>query len=149
MRREVIKTLIEFDDPSVIGLLRKSLKAKDRTEVLETVGLACRYRVADVLEDLTSLLTTVFIRGSDVALYASIVGELVKTGHPSVLPHLEKIAAAWFSLSPKHLFGIKLIIYRHLHRFPKDRISKLLNIGMRSRNREIRRISARISASKE
>ena len=149
VRREVIKTLIEFDDPAVIALLRESLKAENHDEVMEAVGLSCRYRVSDLLEDLTSMLKTFAIRDENTILNEWIVGELAKTGHPSVIPHLERIAAAWFSLSPKPLSEMKLALYRQLRHFPKNQILKLLKIGNRSRNKEIRTISAKLLKSKE
>lgn len=149
VRREVIKTLIQFDDPAVIELLRKNLKAEDQDEVLEAVGLSCRYRVDDLLENLTSMLKTFFIREENAILNEWIVGELVKTGHPSVIPHLERIAATWFSLSPEHLTRMKVALYRNLRHFPKNQVLKLLKIGNKSRNKEIKTICAKISKSKE
>ena len=129
VRREVIKTLIQFNDPAVIELLQKSLKAKDHNEVLEAMGLSCRYRVGDLLKDLTSMLKTFVIREEDTILNEWIVGELVKTGHPSVIPHLERIAATWFTFSPKYLSRMKVTLYRNLHHFPKNQILVLLKKG--------------------
>ncbi|MBU0544250.1 MAG: HEAT repeat domain-containing protein [Proteobacteria bacterium] len=149
VRRELIKTLIVFDDPAVIELLRKSLKAENQDEVLEAVGLSCLYRVVDLLEDLTSMLKTVVIREENSILNEWIAGELAKTGHKSVIPHLEKIAATWFSLSPKYLTGTKVALYRNLNHFPKNQVQKLLKLGNRSRNKEIRTICAKILKSKE
>ncbi len=143
VRREVIKTLIQFNDPAVIELLRKSMKAKDYDEILEAVGLSCRYRVGELLKDLTSMLKTFLIREKDTILNEWIVGELVKTGHPSVIPHLEIIAATWFTFSPKYLSRMKVTLYRNLHHFPKNQILVLLQKGNRSHNEEIRTISAK------
>jgi hypothetical protein len=150
VRREVIITLAEFSDPAVIGLLRKSLKAENHEEVLEAVSLACRYRVNDFLEDLTSMLRLVVIRKESIRLNEWIVGELAKTKNPLVIPYLERIATAWFSLSPKHLSRMKVALYRNLHHFPKNQIRKLLQKGYRSRNKEIRMACAKmIKKSKE
>ena len=149
VRREVIKTLIQFDDPAVIELLRRSLKAKDQDEVLEAVGLSCRYRVSDLLEDLTSMLKTVVIREADAALNEWIVGELAKTGHPSVIPHLERIAATWFTFSPKTLSRTKVALYRNLRHHPKNQVMKLLQKGNRSGNKEIRTVCAKMMKNKE
>lgn len=144
VRREVIKTLAEFGDPSVIEFLRKSLKAENLEEALEAVSLSCRYRVNDLLVDLTSMLKTFLIRRESAQRSEWIIGELAKTQNPSVIPHLERIAAAWFSLSPKHLSRMKVALYRNLHHFPKDQVSKLLQKGYRSRNKEIRMACVKI-----
>jgi hypothetical protein len=117
--------------------------------VLEAVGLSCRFRVADLREDLTSMLRTVVIREENAVLNEWIVGELVKTGHPSVIPHLERIAATWFTLSPKSLSRTKLALYRNLRHFPKNQVLKLLQKGNRSGNKEIRTVCAKILKSRE
>ena len=148
VRREVIKTLAEFGDPAVIGLLRKSLKAENHQEVLEAVNLSCRYRVNDLLEDLTSMLKTVVIRKESAILNEWIIGELAKTRNPSVIPQLERIAAAWFSLSPKYFSRMKVVLYQNLHNFPKNQILKLLQKGYKSRNKEIRMACVKILKKK-
>lgn len=144
VRREVIKTLIQFDDPAVIELLQKSLKAKDHDEALEAIGLSCRYRAGDMVDDLTSMLKTFVIREEDTILNEWIVSELVKSGNPSVIPHLEKIEATSLTLSAKYLSRMKVTIYRNLHNFPINQIRVLLQKGIRSGNEEIRTISAKI-----
>ncbi|MFO7665550.1 MAG: HEAT repeat domain-containing protein [Desulfobacterales bacterium] len=149
VRREVIKTLIQFNDPAVIELLQRSLKARDHNEVLEAIGLSCRYRVGDLLKYLISMLKTFVIREEDTILNEWIVGELVKTGNPLVVPHLKRIAATWFTLSPKYLSRMKVTLYRNLHHFPKNQIRELLQQGNRSRNEEIRIISAKILKARD
>jgi hypothetical protein len=149
VRREVIKTLAQFDDPAVIELLRRSLKAENREEVLAAVSLSCRYRISDLLEDLTSMVKTIVISEENAILNEWIVGEVVKTGHPSVVPYLERIASHWVSLSPKRLSRMKVILYRNLGNFPKNQIMRLLKKGKKSRNGEIKTISAQILSNKE
>ncbi|PKN68016.1 MAG: hypothetical protein CVU54_15885 [Deltaproteobacteria bacterium HGW-Deltaproteobacteria-12] len=149
VRRELIKTLIQLDDPSVIQLLRRSLQDENHAVVLETVGISCRYRLEDMITDLTSLLKTRIIREENAILNEWIVTQLAQTGHPLVIPHLEKIAARWVSFSPKHLARMKLALYRNLHHFPKNSVLQLLKKGNRSGNQEIRAISAKILQGKE
>lgn len=149
VRREIIKTLIQFNDPAVIELLQRSLKARDHNEVLEAIGLSCSYRVGDMLNDLTSMLKTFVIREEDTILNEWIVSELMKTGHPSVIPHLERIAATRFTISPKYLSSMKVTLYRYLHHFPKNQIKELLQKGKKSRNEEIRTISGKILKARD
>ncbi len=149
VRRELIKTLIQLDDPAVIQLLRKSLQDENHAVVLETVGISCRYRLEDMMTDLTSMIKTRIIPEESAILNEWIVTQLAQTGHPLVIPHLEKIAASWVSLSPKHLARMKLALYRNLHHFPKNSVLQLLKKGNRSRNKEIRAISAKILQGKE
>ncbi len=149
VKREIINTLIQFADPAVIELLRSSLQAENQAVVLEAVGLACRYRVGDLLPDLTSLIKTIIIREEDAILNEWIVGELAKSGHPAVIPYLERIVTTWFSLSPKYLSRTKVALYRNLQHFPKNQILKLLQKGNKSRNEEIRTLAAKILNSKE
>ncbi|MEW6335146.1 MAG: HEAT repeat domain-containing protein [Thermodesulfobacteriota bacterium] len=144
VRREVLKTLIAFGDPSVTGLLRKSLIADNQQEVLEAVSLACRHGFPDLLGDLTAQLRTFFIPEKAARLNEWIAGELAMTKNPSVIPHLERVAAAWITLSPKRLSRTKAALYRHLHHFPKNQIRRLLQMGRRSRNQEIRASCSKI-----
>lgn len=149
VRREVIRTLIQFDDPSVIGLLQNSLKSKDHDEMVEAIGLACRHRAGDLLKDLTSMLKINVIREDDAILNEWILSELTKSGHPSAIPLLEKIAATSFTLSPKYLSRMKIIIYRNLHHFPKNMVRTLLQKGDGSRIEEIKTISGKLLESME
>jgi hypothetical protein len=149
VRKELIITLIEFDDYAVPDMLKKSLKSVNKEEVMDAVVLSCIYRLGDMLQDLILMLKTVFIKGEDAALNEFIVGELAKTGDKSVIPVLEKIATQWFSFSPKHLTRMKIALYRNLNSFPKNQIQKLLKKGSGSRNNEIRKICAKILKSKE
>lgn len=144
VRREVIRTLIQFDHPATVGLLRRSLKSEDHKEVADAVRLACGYRVGELLEDLVSILKTAVIGEKDAPLYEWIVGELAKTGNPSVIPHLERLESTWFTLSPARLERLKAVLYRHLHRFPREKVLKLLKKGSASRSKEIRMLSAKI-----
>jgi hypothetical protein len=140
--REVIRTLVQFDDPAAGELLRESLRSRERDRVLEAVGLSCRYRIAEMLADLTSLIRIVAMREEDAILNEWIVSEVMKTGHPAVLPLVEKIASARLTISPKHLAQLKKTLYRNLHRLPKEKIGKLLTLGSKSGDREIRTICA-------
>ena len=149
VKREVIKIFNQFGDPAVIEPLRRSLKAENRDEVFEAVGLSCQGPVADLLEDLTAMLKTVVVREEDAILNEWIVGELAKTGHASVVPHLERIAATWFTFAPKSLSRMKAVLYRNLGHFQKNAILKLLKKGNRSRNREIRAVCLRMGRNKE
>jgi hypothetical protein len=149
VRREVIRTLIQFDDPAVIELLQNSLKSKDHDEMIEAIGLSCRYRAGDMLKDLTAMLKINVIREDDAILNEWILSELTKSGHPSVIPFLEKIVATTFTLSPKYLSRMKIIIYRNLHNFPINMVRNLLHKGNASRNEEIKIISAKLLESTE
>lgn len=149
VRKELIKTLIEFDDYAVPEMLKRSLKSDNKDEVIDAVGISCMYRLGDLLQDLTLMLQNTFIKEDNAALNELIIGELAKTGDKSVIPVLEKIAFQWFSFSPKQLDGMKVALYRNLNAFPKKQIQKLLEKGSRSRNKEIKNICARIIKSPE
>lgn len=142
IRREVIKTLVWFDDPATVELLRESLQSRVRDIVLEAVELSCRYRITEMLADLTARIRTVVMREEDAILNEWIVCKVIETGHPAVVPLLEKIASARLTISPKHLARLKKMIYRDLHYLPEEKIGKLLKIGSKSGDREIRMMCA-------
>lgn len=144
VRREVIETLLHYNDPAAVVLLRKSLGSKNREELFNAVSLASRYRVADLIDDLMNHLKTFVIREEDTILNDWIIKQLGATGDPAFLPCLEKISRIRFSLTPKQLSRMKLILYGSLIHFPRDSVQKMLERGKRSYNRKIRACCAKI-----
>jgi len=147
MKMGILETLIHLDDPAVVELLKKSLKSRNENEVWEAVRLSCRYRVSELLEDLAAMLKTPVIRKENIDLKECVVTELAKTGHPSVIPVLDRIASTKFSFSPEALHRMKVALYNNIHHFPDDRAMKLLLDGYTSRDKEIRTICEKILES--
>jgi hypothetical protein len=144
VKREIIETLFYYNDSAAVDILRKSLKSRNREELLNAVSLTCRYRVRDLINDLMSLLKTFVIREEDTILNDWIIKQLGATGDPAFVPCLEKISQIRFSLTPKQLSQMKLILYDSLVNFPRESVQKMLEQGKRSYNRKIKAFCVKI-----
>ncbi len=140
----ILEALIHLDDPAVIELLKGSLKSRNENEVLEAVRLSCRYRVVELLDDLADMLKTPVLRKENIDLQECVVAELAKTGHPSVIPVLDRISSTRFSFSPEALHRMKMALYSNIRHFPENRAMKLLLDGYASRDKEVRAICEKI-----
>ncbi len=143
-KMQILETLILLDDPSVIDLLKRSLKSPNEKEALEAVRLSCRYRLTEMLDDLADMLKKPVIQRGNTHLQEYVVAELAKTGHPSVIPVLNRIAVKRFSFSPEALHRMKVALYSNIHHFPENRALKLLLDGYASKDKEIRTICEKI-----
>jgi hypothetical protein len=144
VKREVIETLFYYNDPAAADMLRKSLRSRNREELLNAVSLTCRYRVIDLINDLMALLKTFAIREEDAILNDWIIKQIGATGDPAFVPCLEKISQIRFSVTPKRLSKMKLILYGSLGNFPRDSVQKMLEQGKRSHNRKIKAVCMKI-----
>ena len=144
VRREVIETLFYYNDSAAVDILRKSLRSRNREELLNAVSLTCRHRVRELINDLMSLLKTFVIREEDAILNDWIIKQLGATGDPAFVPCLEKIAQIRFSLTPKQLSRMKLILYASLVNFSRESVQKMLEQGKRSYNRKIKAFCVKI-----
>jgi hypothetical protein len=144
VKREVIETLFYYNDPAAVDILRKSLRSRNREELFYAVNLTCSYRVRDLINDLMSMLKTFVIREEDTILNDWIIKRLGATGDPAFVPCLEKISQIRFSLTPKQLSRMKLILYGSLVNFPRESVQKMLEQGKRSYNKKIKAICVKI-----
>jgi hypothetical protein len=144
VKREVIETLFYYNDPAAVDILRKSLKSRNREELLNAVSLTCKYRVRALINDLITLLKTSFISEEDAILNNWIIKQIGATGDPAFVPCLEKISRIRFSLTPKQLSRMKLILYGSLVNFPRESVQKILEQGKRSYNRKIKAFCVKI-----
>ena len=144
VKREVIETLFYYNDPAAVDILRKSLKSRNREELLNAVSLTCKYRVRALINDLITLLKTSFISEEDAILNNWIIKQIGATGDPAFVPCLEKISQIRFSLTPQQLSRMKLILYGSLVNFPRESVQKMLEQGKRSYNRKIKALCMNI-----
>jgi len=138
VKREVIETLFYYNDSAAVEILRESLGSRTGEELLNVVSLTCRHRARDLINDLMSLLKTFFIREEDTILNDWIIKQIGATGDSAFVPCLEKISQIRFSLTPKQLSRMKLILYGSLVNFPRESVQKMLEKGKRSHNRKIK-----------
>ena len=135
---EILETLVRFRDPESVDLLRKFLKLKSAEDQLRVIEIAGMNRVADLVQDLASMIRTFSFFRSDYAKNVKIVEALGRIGHPSALPALERLARTRFSLYPKQLADLKLLLFQSLRLYEPAQAAPLLRIGSLSKDARVR-----------
>jgi len=138
VRMEVLETLVRFHDPESVDLLRKFLKQKNAEDQLRVIEIVGMYKVADLAEDLASMVKTFSLFRLDYTRDEKIIEALGRIGHPSAIPVLERLAKTRFSLYPKQLAHLKLLLFQSLRFYEADPLSSLLRIGSQSKDTRIR-----------
>jgi hypothetical protein len=135
---EILETLVRFEDPESSELLRKFLKLKNSEDQLRVIEIAGMHRVADLAEDLASMVRTFSLFRADYVRNEKIIEALGRIGHPAALPVLGKLAKTRLSLYPKQLADLKLLLFQSLRLYEGAPVAPLLRIGSQSKDPRIR-----------
>ncbi len=138
VQMEVLETLVRFRDPEAADLLRKSLHLKNAEDQLRVIEIAGMHKVTDLAEDLTSMIRTFSLFRQDYIKDEKIVEALGRIGHPCAIPALERLAKTRFSLYPKLLANIRLLVFQSLGLYENAPLGPLLRIGAKDKNPLIR-----------
>ncbi len=139
IRIEAISTLLKFKDPEAVKLLQSAIRDKDPDYAAQAIALAGQYRVSDVTEDVLAKLKRVILFETDYAENEEIVRALGNIGDPRAVPDLEKLARASWSLYPQSLLRMKEGLYESLARYPRESVSRLIQVGEKLNSEKIRR----------
>ena len=140
IRIEAISTILKFKDPEAAKLLQSAIRDKDPDYAAQAIVLAGQYRVSDVTEDVLAKLKRVILFETDYAENEEIVRALGNIGDPRAVPDLEKLARASWSLYPQSLLRMKEGLYESLARYPRESVSRLIQVGEKLNSEKIRRI---------
>jgi hypothetical protein len=138
VKMEVLETLVRFQDLEAVDLLRKFLKTKNAEDQLRVIEIAGMYKVEDLAEDLASMVRTFSLFRVDYKRNERVVKALGRIGHASAVPVLERLARTRFSLYPKQLTTLKLLIFQSLRFYEAAPLTGLLRIGWESKDPRIR-----------
>jgi hypothetical protein len=147
VRLDALTTLLEIGDPEAPHHLRRAIRSVDPEESRGAIGLAGFYRVAHVAEDLVHSIKTHFIDRSAHRSHELIFRSLGRIASTEVIPGLEAIARSSWSLSPRRLRHLKLLLYESLGTYPVERLRGLIAIGRKSRDTRIHGICDRLESS--
>ncbi len=134
---EILETLVRFQDPESADLLRRFLKLKTMEDQLRVIEIAGMHRVADLAEDLASMVRTFSFFRADYTRNEKIIEALGRIGHASALPVLGRLAKTRFSLYPKALADLKLLLFQSLRLYEGAAVAPLLRIGSQSKDTRI------------
>jgi hypothetical protein len=137
---EAVKTLLEFDTPIAPSYLKHYLRSKNFELRQQAVMLAGSYKVKDAVPYLIELLVKKDPFGTESYYKVSIVKALAEIGDPRAVDPLKKIYNSKALLYRGILDELKIEIFRTLQSYPRIAIRPLLELGVNSKNKEIRSI---------
>ena len=138
IRMEILETLVRFQDPESVDLLRKFLKLKNADDQLRVIEIAGMYKVEELAQDLASMVRTFSFFRVDYVRNEKIIEALGRIGHASAIPVLERLAKTRFSLYPKQLANLKLLLFQSLRLYEAAPLAPLLRIGSQSKDAHVR-----------
>jgi hypothetical protein len=138
VQMEILETLVRFQDPESVDLVRKFLTLKEGEDQLRAIEIAGMYKISDVAEDLASMVRTFSLFRADYVRNEKIIEALGRIGHASAIPVLERLAKTRFSFYPKQLAHLKLLLFQSLRLYEAAPLAPLLRIGSQSKDPQIR-----------
>jgi hypothetical protein len=141
---EAVKALLHFGDPDAGPLLSRYLESDDAELKGWAVSLAGTYRVKEALPHLMRLLDKTDILGTGASDKVSVIRALGKIGDEKAIGPLSRIYNAKTFLYRDYFEELKLEIFRNLGGYPKEALRPLLEMGLKSRNGEIRATSRKL-----
>jgi hypothetical protein len=138
VRMETLETLVRFRDPESADLLRKFLRLKNAEDQLRVIEIAGMHRVADLAQEMVSMIRPFSLFPSDYVKNEKLVEALGRIGHPGALPGLRRLAKTRLSLYPKRLANLKLLLFQSLRLYEDAPVAPLLRLGAQSRDGRIR-----------
>ncbi|MGD0887258.1 MAG: HEAT repeat domain-containing protein [Thermodesulfovibrionales bacterium] len=141
---EAVKALLSFGSPDSVSYIRNYLHSKDPGLREKAVRLAGTYKVKGALPDLLELLGHKDVFGSQSVSRLDVVHALGEIGDPSALPALQALYKARALLHRAEFERLKVDIFRSLHHYPFPEAKPLLELGLKSKNKDIRALSEKL-----
>jgi len=140
VRLEAIHTLFAFDREVPRGLLRKALHDPDLRQAEAAMELAGKYGIAEAVEPIVAYLCAWDPFGKRRTVRLKAIRALAAIGDPRALEGLGRFRARYQLLPPA--LEERQELYRTLPAYPEESYQAWIESGLRSRDVEIRRLSA-------
>lgn len=144
---EAVKTLLYFKTPDSISYIKHYMLSKDTLLREQTVRLAGVYRVKEAVPYMIELLEKKDLFGAESFNKVSIVKALGDIGEPSALKILYKICDSNSLLYKSELEKLKIEIFKNLQNYPFQDVKPLLELGLKSKIKDIQLISEKLQKS--
>ena len=145
VRLEAIHTLFTFDKDVPRGLLRKALHHPDPRQAEAAMELAGKFGIAEAVDPMVEYLCGWDPLGKRRAARLKAIRALAAIGDPRALAGLGRFRAR-FQLLPPALEE-RRELYRTLPAYPEESYQEWIRTGLRSRDPEVRRLSAAMGPS--
>jgi hypothetical protein len=141
---EAVKTLLHFNTPDALPIIKFYLRSDDLEMRNLAIRLAGSYKVKEVLPFLTEILDKRDPFGTEAHYRISAVKALSEIGDPKALETLKRVYKSKPLLFRSAHEDLRVEIFRNLHKFPSHAARPLIELGMKSKNREIKSISEQL-----
>jgi len=145
---EAIKCLLRAGDGHALPAIRDHLKSEDREKREQTIALSGSFRVREIVPDLVTLLKKREVSSADFYAKIPLVRALGQIGDPDALEALRDILVARSFLFRGAVEKLKEEIYSSLRNYPHEKLTELVELGMKSKNDSIRKAALRLRAGR-
>lgn len=144
---EAVKTLLHFKTPDSLSYIKLYLQDSDPELREQAIKLAGLYKCKDAVPYLLTLIEKKDFLGTESYYKVSVVKSLGYIGDPKALNALDRLYRSKTLLYRGSLEELKVEIFRGLENYPYGSTIPLLELGLKSKNEEIRSISERLLVS--
>lgn len=141
---EAIKTLLHFGDREGLSYLKLYLRNDDPDQREQAMLLSGTYKVKEVVPYLIEIIEKKDIFGTESYSKIPVINALAQIGDPQAIEPLKRLYKSKGLLFSSVRNELKLEIFRSLKQYPAYAIKPLLELGIHSKNAEIRAISTRL-----
>jgi hypothetical protein len=142
---EAIKTLLHFSDREGISYLKAYLRSDDSDLREQAMLLSGTYKVKDAVPYLIEILEKKDILGTKSYSKIPAINALAQIGDPQAIEPLKKLYKSKGLFFSSGRNDLKLEIFKSLKYYPAYAIRPLLELGIQSKDAEIRSISMKLS----
>ena len=146
LRYEALEVLLHFKDAGAVATVRAQLQSRSIPDISRAVLMIHKFRITGFERQLLDLVKIFMPSRRETMLNCMVLQALGELGETSVLPRLQKIAAARFTLSPGNLNKTKLALFESLALYPRGAVKELVAIGLRSGSSQIQQICRTMGA---
>lgn len=148
IRMETVKTLVYFQVPGASSYVKLHLRSKDPDLRDHAVRLAGTFRMKETVPYLIELIERKDPLGTEVHNKMSVVKTLGEIGDPKAIESLSRLYQSRSLLYRGLREELKVEIFKSLKNYPLAATRQLLELGLESKNKEVRAIAEEILKAK-
>ncbi|MFA5072567.1 MAG: HEAT repeat domain-containing protein [Nitrospirota bacterium] len=148
IRMEALSTLLKLKDADAITMLRKGINSSDPDIAFQSIALAGQYQIKESVGDILAKIKHKILFEPDYERNEELIKALGEIGDPRAIRELERLAQAAWPLYPRSLLHMKEILFHSLERYPREQITRLLEIGESLGHEPIRRSCRKLQEKK-
>jgi hypothetical protein len=141
---EAVKTLLHFGDREGSSHLKAYLRSDNSELKAQAVNLSGAYKVKEAVPYLIEILDKKDIYGTEAYEKIVAIRALAKIGDPQAIEHLRRLYKSKVLFFSSARNDLRLEIFRTLKHYPAHAIKPLVELGLESKDKELRNISEKL-----